>query len=149
MCGIGAAFFLFDPGSSPVVCIARLFLTHAHMIMPTIPASPATADPVAMPIVRALVLGDELPLSVMDVAVGEGLDATGTDVEDPGVLSVTKPLPVADGVTAVSVDEVEVAVASPSVLSVSITQSDAPLHEYPKGQHCEPHVASCPVRSVE
>lgn len=127
--GVGLDISPVDTGSSPTVCIARLFLSHAHMSIATMPASPATADPVAMPIVRPLVLADGLPSFESAMAVGVDPDETATVVEDPGVLSVTKPFPVADGVAAVPVDEVEVEVASPSVLSASITQSAALLQE--------------------
>lgn len=53
------------------------------------------------------------------------------------VATTTEPVLVADKGAAV-------AKASP----LSITQSDAPLHVYPKGQHCEPQVGSWPVKSV-
>lgn len=138
-------FGIADVENCPVTCTLRLFLTHAHTSMPIIPASPATAEPVAMPIVRPLMLGDELSLPESVVAVDEGPDATDTDAEASGVLSVTKPLLVADGVAAVSV---EVAVASPSLLLACMTQSAALLQEYPNGQHCEPQVGSCPVKFV-
>lgn len=103
----------------------------------TRPTSPATADPVAMPIVRVLLIEGEALLS------GSGeLVATAADV-----LGTLRPVPVAEAVVpAVVADEADVAVTS--VSSLSRVQRESPLQLYPKGQQCDPQVGSCPVRFV-
>lgn len=135
-----------DPDFSSMACgsslvdsmpvALRLLLTHANIMIAAIPAIPATADPVAMPIVRVLILEDEV--SLLDLG-----DTVGTT---PDVLATIRPVPVADAVAAKVVEEVDVAVMSASPLSR--TQSVSPLQLYPNGQQCDPQVGSCPVRFV-
>lgn len=98
--------------------------------------SPATAEPVAMPIFRVLVLEIESSPFELEVVAGT----------DPDVLATIELVPVAHVVAAVVVDEVDVAVTS--VSSLSRTHSVSPLQLYPNGQQYDPHVGSCPVRFV-
>lgn len=104
---------------NPLAFVLRLLLTHAIMMIAVIPAIPATADPVAMPIVRFLVLEDEAPLSDVGEFVGAVVD----------VPPKYTPVAVADTVADVVVEGVEVAVMSES--SLSRTQSVSPLQVYP------------------
>lgn len=114
-------------------------------------ATPATADPVAIPIVRGLVEDPEDELSVdEEVELATEIEdvvcaATTVAALPAGLLMVM--IEAADAVSTLSVP-----LPPESELSVRL-QVVFPWHEYPKGQHSGlphsvPHSGSCPVRFV-
>lgn len=124
-------------------------------MMAPIKATPATADPAAMPIVRELVAGDELddelPLSpssssLLDEDDDEPVGADADFVASMLAMTNTVPVPVAEVAVVVGAADV---VSVMSVSSFVRTQILLPLLQvYPKGQHPDPHVGSWPVRFV-